>query len=287
MPDGPDFICIGTMKAGTGWLFDQLYGHPDFWMPPLKEIHYLHQPIPKLGNSLKFYERNRQQLVHDKGGRRRPLEQRDIAFLEELTGLAGHPRNYDAYAALFRHKGAKLSGDVSPTYCVMEGADIAALAKRFPDTKIIFMVRDPVARTWSHICMNHRVGRFNERLLDNPKRFRKFLLKPILLNRLSYATRIVEQWRTIAPGLAFRTFLFDDLVSRPEHLRRTILQYLGADEHKAGPRPPGENFKAQKRKLEISPEIRDLIVEGLAGELRACADAFGGAAKSWAAQYGV
>ena len=40
---GPDFICIGAQKAGTRWLFDQLAFHPGFWMPPIKELHYLNQ----------------------------------------------------------------------------------------------------------------------------------------------------------------------------------------------------------------------------------------------------
>ena len=30
---GPDFICIGMQKAGTRWLYQQLRGHPEFWMP--------------------------------------------------------------------------------------------------------------------------------------------------------------------------------------------------------------------------------------------------------------
>ena len=37
---GPNFLCIGAQKAGTGWLYEQLRSHSDFWMPPLKELHY-------------------------------------------------------------------------------------------------------------------------------------------------------------------------------------------------------------------------------------------------------
>ena len=43
---GPNFICIGMAKAGTGWLFDQLKHHPDFWMPPIKEFGYLKRDKP-------------------------------------------------------------------------------------------------------------------------------------------------------------------------------------------------------------------------------------------------
>ena len=37
---GPDFLCIGAQKAGTHWLYDQLQHHDDFWMPPIKELHF-------------------------------------------------------------------------------------------------------------------------------------------------------------------------------------------------------------------------------------------------------
>jgi hypothetical protein len=37
---GPDFLCVGVHKGGTTWLYQQLDSHPDFWMPPLKELHY-------------------------------------------------------------------------------------------------------------------------------------------------------------------------------------------------------------------------------------------------------
>ena len=36
----PDFLCVGAPKGGTSWLFRQLNSHPDFWMPPLKEVNY-------------------------------------------------------------------------------------------------------------------------------------------------------------------------------------------------------------------------------------------------------
>ena len=36
----PDFLCVGAQKGGTSWLYQQLESHPDFWMPPVKELHY-------------------------------------------------------------------------------------------------------------------------------------------------------------------------------------------------------------------------------------------------------
>jgi len=38
IPGGPDVICIGMEKAGTGWLYDQLAHADGAWMPPIKEL---------------------------------------------------------------------------------------------------------------------------------------------------------------------------------------------------------------------------------------------------------
>jgi hypothetical protein len=43
-------------RAGTGWLYDQLKHHPDFWLPPVKELDYLNHSKPSPANVRKNYE---------------------------------------------------------------------------------------------------------------------------------------------------------------------------------------------------------------------------------------
>src|SRR6476660_1146062 len=106
---GPDFICIGMPKAGTGWFYDQLSHHPDFWMPPAKELHYLDRPVPKLKNSVRLLET--WDVIARRGGRRGlAWGERERAFLVDAAACAGQPMNIERYAALFRHKGDFLSG---------------------------------------------------------------------------------------------------------------------------------------------------------------------------------
>src|ERR1700754_5013238 len=118
---GPDFLCVGMQKAGTGWLYDQLQHHPDFWMPPIKEIHYLHQEEPKIANAVAMLKHEKQ-AARGKVQRRnrRELEPRDMQFLTEIVRLAGHKRDFAKYASLFRFKDGKLSGDVTPGYSALE-----------------------------------------------------------------------------------------------------------------------------------------------------------------------
>ena len=48
----PDFIGIGAQKGGTSWLHTNLEKHPQIWLPPMKELHYLDQGPASLAKRL-------------------------------------------------------------------------------------------------------------------------------------------------------------------------------------------------------------------------------------------
>src|SRR5512135_1033055 len=94
----PDFLCVGAQKAGTSWLYRQLELHADFWMPPLKELHYLDQL-------------NKTKRIHGP----RCQDERDASFMDRMQDLRGRfYLDLDSYGRLFQHKGTCLSGDISP-----------------------------------------------------------------------------------------------------------------------------------------------------------------------------
>jgi len=70
----PDFLCVGVHKGGTTWLYQQLDSHPDFWMPPLKELHYFDQ--------LSRVQRSSSSRCRD---------ERDLRFLESINSLSTKP----------------------------------------------------------------------------------------------------------------------------------------------------------------------------------------------------
>ena len=63
----PDFIGIGAQKGGTSWLHTNLEKHPQIWLPPMKELHYLDQgPAPltkRLFGDSKRMRRGRKYLI--------------------------------------------------------------------------------------------------------------------------------------------------------------------------------------------------------------------------------
>ncbi|MBV8978447.1 MAG: sulfotransferase [Alphaproteobacteria bacterium] len=286
MPLGPDFLCIGMHKAGTQWLYDQLQGHPDFWMPPLKEMHYLERDSDIGRNARKVLDQERS-TSRPGATRRTPIDARDRAFLEEYASHRALPRDVARYAALFAHKGDRISGDITPQYGELDDALVAEVMTALPDLAIVLLVRDPVARTWSHISQWHRQGRFDRGALDSAQAFRRFLERSARLQKFSSATRVAARWSAhVRPG-RFKHLFFDDIAARPQEARREALVFLGADPGKESAGVDAAfNRKKDYKKLELTPELERALAEFLKGELIAGAAMFGGPARQWAAKYG-
>lgn len=285
---GPNFLCIGLQKAGTGWLYDQLQFHPDFWMPPIKEFHYFDRDFPdrKLRESIALQRDAASTLVKKRARRGwRALDERDLAFFTDAEALVGSGIDIDRYADLFRHKGALLSGDVTPAYSTLSEDLVARITQRLPRAQVLLLLRDPIARVFSQISMSWRRGKFQESTLHDAAALRRHLESPNVTQR-SFPTRIHARWARHVSAGQLRFFFLDDIISEPERTRSEILAFLGADPNKAsGSVAPGFNRKSEQQKLELTSTAEQVLIEHFAEELRACVTVFGGPARRWLERY--
>jgi hypothetical protein len=263
-------VCVGAQKAGTSWLYRQLEAHPDFWMPPLKELHYL--------DSLNRTKRR---------GPPRSKDERDACFLESINALSMRSHiDLDSYGRLFRHKGALLSGDISPAYSTLTDEIIERVVDHFPNLKVVFLARDPVERAWSQLSMGVRLGMINKFDATDPEEVVCNLLNPGVLVR-SHPSKIVARWKRYVRPENFSVFFFDDLKENPAELRRRIVRFLGGDPEKpSGRLKPQDNNDAGRDKLRLTARVRDRVAQFFERELKACAVEIGGRAKTWPARYG-
>jgi len=265
---GPDFLCIGAQKSGTTWLYEQLHLHPDFWMPPRKELHY----FDKLG---------RTKLI---GAPRRPRE-RDFRFLEELKRLSDQPFiDLDGYARLFAFKGSLISGDITPAYSSIQEEIIARIAVRFPELKVIFLARGPVERALSQLAMDLRQRHKPCNFGDAEDVIQKLLQPSVLLR--SHPSAIVARWRRHVHLDRFRIYFFDELEKAPATLLGSIVRFLGADPGKIQPRHIATKPNSDG-KLKMPIEVRCRVARFFESELKACAAELGGPATSWPSRYGL
>src|SRR5881296_599606 len=267
----PDFICVGPQKTGTGWLYQQLAGHPDFWMPPIKELHYFDQlGRPALANPA------------------RPRDERDLRFLKSLKSVSAGPHiDLENYARLFEPKGWLLSGDISPGYSTLSDKIIQRVVGYFPKLKVIFLARDPVERVWSHLSMEVRSRQIEPFDVTDIDEVHRNLLRRGMRLR-SYPSAVVMRWKRYVHPDRFRIYFFDDLQRDPTELRRSIFDFLGADPDKPCDRLKADyNTWAGMEKLPLTNQVRSHLAHFFKKELKACAARLGGPAKEWPARYGL
>jgi hypothetical protein len=266
----PDFLCIGAHKGGTTWLYQQLDSHPDFWMPPFKELHYFDQ----LSNV-------------ERASSPRCRDERDLRFLESIKSLSAKPYiDLEHYARLFEAKGSLLSGDISPNYSTLSNEVIRQVVGYFPTLKVIFLARDPVERVWSHLSMEVRYRQIEPFDVTNIDEVNRNLVRRGLLLR-SYPSAVVARWKRHVQPDRFRIYFFDDLQGNPTELRRSILRFLDADPAKRGSRAMADyNGWAGVEKLPLTDEVRSHLARFFKKELKTCAARLGGPARDWPARYG-
>ena len=266
----PDFLCIGAHKGGTTWLYQQLDSHPDFWMPPFKELHYFDQ--------LATVQRASSPRCRD---------ERDLRFLESIKSLSAKPyMDLENYARLFEPKGSLLSGDISPNYSTLSNEVIRQVVGYFPTLKVIFLARDPVERVWSHLSMEVRYHQIESFDVTDINEVNRNLVRRGLLLR-SYPSAVVARWKRHVHPDRFRIYFFDDLQRNPSELRRSILRFLDADPDNRGSRAMADyNGWIGMEKLPLTDQVRSHLARFFKKELKTCAARLGGPARDWPARYG-
>lgn len=114
----PNFIIVGTAKAGTTSLYDTLKHHPDIFLPKVKEPHFF-------------------------SGINTPAS---IKTWEEYLQLFGNVKT------------EKLIGEASVSYLASYKKAIPQIKYYLEDPKIVIILRNPIDRAYSDYLMDRRKG---------------------------------------------------------------------------------------------------------------------------------
>lgn len=143
---------LGAPKAGTSWLHGYLAGHPDVFVPPLKEMHFF--------NSVDSDPQVRLKKMAEK---RRGVEKRlakhgkaevSLHDLDEVKALIENGSD-NAYLRFMqdRSDGSKVMADITPAYGLLSLERLKSM-QAMAESRFIYLMRDPVSRLWSHVRMN-------------------------------------------------------------------------------------------------------------------------------------
>ena len=156
-------FCVGATKSGTSWLFEYLSDHPESHVRSIKELHYFDtletgafQQQIALHRNKAARLRGRLAVAKGNAQRRTSAKMQDVKHWNKvLKDRVENTANYLAYLTWGMDKQA-LVADITPAYALLPVKRLKEMAKLSSDTRFIYLMRDPVARLWSHVRMIER-----------------------------------------------------------------------------------------------------------------------------------
>jgi len=208
----PDFFVVGSPKAGTTSLYHMLRGHPEVFMPALKEPRFLADDMrPRSGFS---------DSRHD----------------------AGYPTTLEQYLELFADAGGEQRVGEASTFYLWSRSAAARIAELQPDARIVAILREPASflRSLHFMYMNWHVETersLREAIALEPVRRDGEHIPPTShrpqLLQYSEHVRYVEQlnryYEHFSPERVL-VLIYDDFRSDNEAAVRRILRFIEVDD---------------------------------------------------------
>ena len=279
---GPDFICIGAHKGGTSWLYENLCKHPDFSLLPVKELHYFDRSkkyaspgrVFAEGNfggrffNPMFYARIAKRMRRAVFQHRKP----DEAIWWARQMFSSYSDSW--YLSLFDSmKG--ITGDVTPAYSFLKREDVKHVHSVCPDARILFILRDPVKRAWSHYRYSHKKKKIPD--LDDFQKFRSFVDSP-RQKMFSNYLGVIDLFLDYYDPKNFRILFYDAILRDPQGLIDEVASFMGARKV----RIKGLRKMVNKSKpVQMPGKFHEYLREEYRSDIRELARRYGGYARKW------
>ncbi|MBY4894846.1 sulfotransferase [Rhodobacteraceae bacterium N5(2021)] len=218
---------VGAMKAGTTWIFDALHRHPDIHFCREKEIHYLYaQHVnPGILSDHARMRRARGYLHFDPDRSSMPVLQKRVEWT--ANWLKG-PVNDAWFNSLFLHKGAATwVADFSNMGALVPEEGWAKLHARTAKLRVVYTLREPLDRLWSHV-------RFHLKMQDASEKLQEWTLDELedhvrrgadYLQHNDYAAAITRMQAALPPE-CLHIDVFDRIPSAPRAFIADIERFL-------------------------------------------------------------
>lgn len=203
--------CIGAAKAGTTWLFSQLSTSRDFYFTPEKEIHYYftrYGDFNRLTTSDRFTKLKwfvEKSSVNYRHPQPEPEFYRKFYLFQKnldwYLNFSRGPVTDSWYRSLF--KDAETNQwvcDFSPSTSKISVIGMRALREFDENVKIIYMLRDPIDRLWSHIKFHATwIGKLEEVMAMTTSEKVNFVNKFDLLSDGMYGVTLQKLYEVFSP----------------------------------------------------------------------------------------
>jgi Sulfotransferase family len=218
----PDFLGIGAQKAATTWLFAHLRRHPTMWLPPIKELQYFNDLyIPAHRRWTGRHRRIHGSRALSEHLNRVAKESWNYRFIARVADITDGDICDDWYGSIFTLADAEqVCGEITPAYALLPSAGIEHILRLAPTIKILYSLRDPIERNWSHIRMIARA--------EGKTDLRRIAAYPDMERHANYPV-LLARWRGLVPTDQLLVVFADDITARPEYVMENVCKFLDVD----------------------------------------------------------
>ena len=256
-------------------------------MTPVKEVHYFaKRHLARSKNQ--FYRshlRKRMRRYRWLQTYRDAVRPGDSGFLRNLRWDAHFfipKRDNDWYRKVFRPQDGQIAGEITPAYSTMKVRVVKEIRGINPDMRIIYLLRDPIERSWSSALMSlaKRGGRPVESITDE-ELMRHFEGAGHTL-RSNYL-RTLDNWEGVFGRDQIFVGFLDEIQSDPRALLLRIYGFLGvaAEESLIPAAVSAKVNTAPGAKSAIPEEFRSHLARMYLPQLEELSERFGEPATRW------
>lgn len=282
-------FCIGAQKAGTSWLYTNLAAHSQCHMP-VKEVHYFDTAVDTKratvvlrryrDNLDRALAKNAEKEDKTKGRAKLSVMRDHLALLQQSIGNSGDDTAY----LTFLQKGSEgklLIGDITPNYAPLTQKEFARMVALSPNSRFLFLMRDPIDRMWSATRMSAEMREqklFGEKGKSAEEEFTKRCLKRLRATMkgekleepsMSNYMLTLKELEAAVPQDKIMVMFFEDLFEQASF--DAICNFLGI-----APMPAQtETVKFPGRKLSIPPQRFGGVYKWLSGQYEWAAERYG------------
>ena len=279
-PRPPDFLCVGTARAGTTWLYSMLARTPGFWMPPHKELQFFSPggPTSNLDQKLLVFHQAFDAMVQQKR-----VDPRVLRWFSQLT--LDEAQDAAWYLRLFAPAGRRVAGDLTPAAFLLDGAGVDQAARLLgPRGRVLVLLRQPVDRALSQARQLMARGGWPADL-DGDALLER-LLSPGFLPYGHYQTAL-SRWEAAWGRERVGVFFYEDLQRDPVAHLRQICAFVGHPiapaDVPAAARPGGPRVNPSPERP-FAPAVSAALARALLPEIEPLAARFPDPVGRWCAE---
>jgi hypothetical protein len=246
----PNFLGIGAQRAGTSWLYEILRRHPDVYVPEVKELH--------------FFDEQR-----DFGGYT-GIGEPDQRVCYDMTSVS----HWNGYLRHFtKANGCTAIGEITPSYATISAQRAAVIAEKIPGVKIVYILRNPVQRTWSAFRRLWFGQKGNRDFTCTTDIILRSTMHPAKLIHSDYRRNIGVYETAFAQDRILYLF-YDDIVHHPQDVIDRVCKFFGVETLQLPAADYSEKINAAPA-LPLPEPVKNVLEEYFANQIAFLSTKFG------------